>query len=302
MEAIEHGIGLAVVQWLQSIPALKTLLLPFHYLGSEAFYLIALPVVYWCVNESFGRRLTLLFLLSAWTNALVKASWQRPRPFQVSSSVVPFVGATGYGVPSGHAQGAAVVAGGVGLESRSLRVVLALTAYALLVGLSRLVHGVHFPQDVLVGWTLGGFCLAVYAAVETRLVSWLRGLGLPAQLFLSAGVSGACLLLLHAFVTPDPEERRLAHAAIGTFFGASSGFAIETRYVGFRAANRSRVTRFLLGFGVLVLLYAGLSATLGPRTFARYVALGLWVGLGAPWLFVKTGLAPSSLRNTEDVA
>jgi hypothetical protein len=55
----------------------------------------------------------------------------------------------------------------------------------------------------------------------------------------------------------------------------------------------------LLGVTLLLALRFGLKA-LSPETsaslqlalrFVRYAILGLWIGLGAPWLFIKLRLA-----------
>jgi hypothetical protein len=53
----------------------------------------------------------------------------------------------------------------------------------------------------------------------------------------------------------------------------------------------------VLGIAVLLVLYAGLKAAFAGLEPAllfrliRYGLIGLWSGLGAPWAFVKLGLA-----------
>jgi undecaprenyl-diphosphatase len=56
--------------------------------------------------------------------------------------------------PSGHAAGSACFAAFLADRSRPVRTAL-LAAFALFVGLSRIVLGVHFPLDVITGATLG---------------------------------------------------------------------------------------------------------------------------------------------------
>ena len=287
MDFLESDFGLRVVLWLQSVPFLPGLLLPFHYLGGEVFYLALLPAIYWCGSADLGRRLMPLFLLSAWTNAFLKESWQRPRPFHVSSAVNPLVGASGFGMPSGHSQNAVLVGGLLALAARRPAATLALAAYALLTGLSRLVHGVHYPQDVVAGWMVGAVFVAAYARFEPAVVPRLRRLGVVQQLGLVSLLTLASFTLLPGWVRPAAShDLAVPCAALGTFFGASSGFVLEARYLRFSAGGPRAWKRLLLGLLVLVPLHVGLRP-LPP--FARYTIVGLFVSFGAPWIFLKTG-------------
>ena len=90
---------------------------------------------------------------------LLKQGFARPRP-----DVVPhLVAADGYSFPSGHSFNAAVVYLGIGLvfaamsRRPSLRrtIIGAAIAVSLLVGISRVMLGVHYPNDVMAGW-MGG--------------------------------------------------------------------------------------------------------------------------------------------------
>lgn len=86
-------------------------------------------------------------------NLLVKVVFARPRP-ELWLSLKP---AFYYSFPSGHAMGAAAVAAALGFllwqhRGRWLAWVLG-PLFALGVGWSRMYLGVHYPSDVLAGWT-----------------------------------------------------------------------------------------------------------------------------------------------------
>ncbi|QLD89007.1 phosphatase PAP2 family protein [Natronomonas salina] len=64
--------------------------------------------------------------------------------------------ATGFGFPSGHATGAIAVYGGLALAVNTRRAYAAAVAVVPLIALSRVVLGVHYAVDILVGLALGG--------------------------------------------------------------------------------------------------------------------------------------------------
>jgi undecaprenyl-diphosphatase len=92
-------------------------------------------------------------------NETLKLAYQRPRPDFVPTLLHP----GGYSFPSGHAMiglacyGALLFIFWPRLRSRAARVALALGIglLGLLLGLSRLYWGVHYPTDVLAGYLAG---------------------------------------------------------------------------------------------------------------------------------------------------
>jgi undecaprenyl-diphosphatase len=107
-------------------------------------------------------------------NTILKSSFDRPRPRLFEWVTNP----SSSSFPSGHAMGSAIVYFTVAyliarLEkrrwTRALTIVTALLL-VLLISLSRLYLGVHYPSDVLAGMVIGlawaGFCLAGLEAVR----------------------------------------------------------------------------------------------------------------------------------------
>jgi len=103
----------------------------------------------------------------------VKQGFDRPRPDLVPHGVV----VTNASFPSGHAMMAAVVYLTLGLllariqPLRPLRIYLVSLSVVitLLVGVSRVYLGVHWPTDVLAGWTLGAAWALAFWLVAIRL-------------------------------------------------------------------------------------------------------------------------------------
>jgi signal peptidase II len=112
------------------------------------------------------------FLLALLVATALKLWFDFPRPPAVLGDLVRVIGdkELHYSLPSGHATYAAMVVGALWpLMGRRGR--LSLMLYATLVGWSRIAAGMHFPADVLAGWTLGWSC--------TALAGWLLPLAAP---------------------------------------------------------------------------------------------------------------------------
>ena len=129
-----------------------------------------------------GLRHSALFLLTAIVGGLLlslalKSGFDRPRPDLVSHGSMIYTSS----FPSGHSMLSAVVylTGGALLAavhiSRSVQIYLIACSFLapLLVGLSRIYLGVHWPSDVLAGWAAG----SAWAATCWLVANWLQDRG-----------------------------------------------------------------------------------------------------------------------------
>jgi undecaprenyl-diphosphatase len=83
---------------------------------------------------------------------LLKRTIGRPRPVPAPGGIVHLAAPDRFSFPSGHAAAAMSVAFGYMLEFPML--MPALAPVALLIGVSRVCLGVHYPGDVLIGQVL----------------------------------------------------------------------------------------------------------------------------------------------------
>ena len=127
-----------------------------------------------------GKRHMALFAVTVVTGGallslLLKDVFQRPRP-----DLVPYAtGVSGSSFPSGHSMLAALTYLSLGAllaraqERMRLKAFFLLTAVGItfLVGVTRVYLGVHWPSDVLAGWTAG----AVWALLCGLAARWLQG-------------------------------------------------------------------------------------------------------------------------------
>ena len=109
--------------------------------------------------------------------SLLKAGFDRPRPDLVAHGSYVYTSS----FPSGHSMMSTIVFLTLGALLASAHPGLRLKAYllgiaaflALMVGLSRVYLGVHWPSDVLAGWTGG----AAWALGCWAFAQWLRNRG-----------------------------------------------------------------------------------------------------------------------------
>ena len=312
MGALEEGLGLEIVLWFNGVPDyLRYALAPLAALGSELGIMITVAVVYWSIDMRAGRRLLLMVLGSQIVSMLGKVAFARPRPFQVAPDRIDPLGTPeGFGLPSGHTVFGTV--SGLWLADRARRrwVTVVATLYIVLMGLSRMVHGVHYPQDVLLGWILGLLFFLIYRAVEKGAAR--RGIApfwaitpsrsVPLVLLFSGVLFVVVLLLDGTF-----EERKGVLSVVGGLSGALIGFTVDSRKLRFSSDGPigQRVLRLLLGLPILGALHFGLAGAyyevIGEATGAgalllylfRYALLGSAAAVGVPWLLRLLALAPA---------
>lgn len=128
------------------------------------------------------RRLALTTLIGTSTgtalSSIAKVHFARPRPELVPHQVEVYTAS----FPSGHALMSAVVYLTLGViiahtqpEARVRALIMGLAVFiTLLVGVSRVYLGVHWPTDVLAGWCLGGLWATICWMV-TRAISFQAG-------------------------------------------------------------------------------------------------------------------------------
>lgn len=289
--------GLSVIMWMQSMrgPVPDSLFAAGSFLGEEEFFFLLFATLLWAIDTRVGFRIGVIFLISVYVNFLAKEFFAHPRPYDLDPSVGKAQPGLGYGLPSGHAQNAVVIWGGLAAWRRSLMAWIGAIFLAGLIGLSRIYRGVHFPTDVLGGWLIGAVLLVVGLNYAREIAMWIGQWPLGAQLGLA--LAGPVVL---AALFPD----RGAVTATGTLAGAGCGIAIALRRLPLDAGGTlwRRVLRLLVGLLVLLGLYIGLRMVFPGEAsslylvfrFVRYLLLGLWVTLGAPWLFDILRLTPRS--------
>ncbi len=147
------------------IPFVMVTIFAFWRSGRPAWRVIALMVV--------------LVLLADWSGALIKHWFATERPCHALEGVRLLAGCGRNSFPSNHAINMAAVATWLGWHYRAL--IAPMAVLAVLVGISRIYVGVHYPGDVLFGWIWGvlfatAFYWICWRTVPLRYYRWRQAL------------------------------------------------------------------------------------------------------------------------------
>jgi membrane-associated phospholipid phosphatase len=319
---LDCGVGLLL--WLQGLGAWLTPPMTFFtFLGQAEFYLFVMPALLWCFDAGLGLTIGVLLMSSVGVNSILKLAFGLPRPAWVRKDVLALGTETTFGLPSGHAQNGVVVWGRLAAASQRRLAVLGCAVLILLISVSRIYLGVHFPMDILAGWVFGGIILWL----ALRLAPAVRRLGASLSLPLLLGgiflISiamvgiGAAIAARRGPVPPawvenaargapgpsiDPLSTDDLLISGGVLFGMGAGGILLFRGAGFSAGGPvpARLLRYAIGLVGVVLIYYGLRLVFPPGYAAlhylRYATVGFWVTFLAPKLFIRLGLASPSQR------
>jgi len=323
METIFES-GITLVLLLQSLgEGFITVMKGFTFLGNEEFYLLIFPALYWCIDSTLGLRTGIMLMTSGILNSYVKWIIHLPRPFWYSSKVTAYASETSFGAPSGHSQNAVAVWGLIASSISKPWAWIAAILLMFFIGLSRMALGMHFHLDVVTGWLLGILLLWLFLRVEKPISEWIQKKSVPMQLGILFAISIAILIVgqlilfligdweiptiwtqnansaLEGAIEPFSMSGIVSNAAV--LFGLVGGAILMKTRGGFevKAEIWKLIFRYIIGLIGVAIIWGGLDAVFPDGhdfiayafRYLRYGLAGLWMSLGAPWIFVRFKLA-----------
>ncbi len=261
-------------------------------LGSEGFFLVLFSVIYWSVNKILGFWGLIVMPFSIFmTSEIPKDIIRLPRP-DVRGVTVPT-----YTFPSGHTSGAVSVWGFLAMLLKRRWLWLLAALIIVLVGLSRVMLGYHFPGDVLGGIVTGSIFLVFLFWFGSKAEGRNFTAGLSLKYLLAAAVAVPMAL---SFIPATYAPNLMGYAA-----GAGAGYLLEREKLNYRPDGLwwQHLARALIG----ALVIAVITLELAPRlpssinlfTFAAFGLSTFWSTYLAPLLFIKAGLARAGKINLE---
>ncbi len=265
-------------------------------LGSELFFIAIILTGYWAFKKRESMITTCVLILSLITNYWLKVAIANPRPD--SSYWYPGYEEPNYSTPSGHAQNSVSLFGWITIKSKRYYVTIISFALILLIGISRVVLGVHYLEDVIIGWIIGFAILLILYFIEPYVTSFLEkksDMVIYGTLF-AIGL-GALIITTLLF----PPETIPGTDSFGAYGGLLMGLAIslplEKRYVNFEINPQDRkrlILRVIIGLVFVIGLMLGLSYVLPSEILwmrtLRYLILAICGVLVWPAIFKRINL------------
>lgn len=278
---MEYLSGPEIILFIQQManPILDVVFKAITFLGNEDFYLVAIPLVYWCIDKKFGVKLGIVFLASAYLNDFFKHLFTTERPSEDLVRVLWKKSGGGYAFPSGHSQGAVVFWGTVAWELKKAWATTVAIILMFLIGISRLYLGVHWPIDVLGGWLIGAVIMGVYILYDAKVLKRELTLQLLPKIILVLVIAVILYLI-------SPESSKM----VGTFVGLAIGYFLEEKYVNFtpRSVWWYQLLKIVVGlvtvYAIRILIKMALPEV-DISDFFRYTVIGFWIAYVIPVIF-----------------
>ena len=236
----------SLMRWLQAHfgPEGIYVLSFFSVFGYELMLILILGFVYCGYSKRLGKTVGLSVLMGLVWNPMIKNIFLRRRPYfdhdgiEILRVVEPGadiydISAQGYSFPSGHSTNAMSVYGSLAAGTRKKWLAVLAAALPLLVGVSRVVVGAHYPTDVLAGWLIGVAAIVVIPWLQSR----VRNTALLYGILLATAIPGFFYCKSADYFT-----------GVGLLIGFMGGSLLEEKYVKFdNTKSPLRVALRLLG-------------------------------------------------------
>lgn len=227
-----------VITFLQSwvTPPLQKFFEALTFFGDEYAMILIIGFLYWGYKKELGKKIGIYATTALVTSVALGNIVMRRRPYfdhneiqclkPRSSKGDPYdIAIQGFSFPSGHATNSVstYAALGCNVGKKALKIVLFLMP--VIIGLSRLVLGVHYPTDILAGWVISALVILVISRIKNQYIVYL--------LMALIGIVGC-------FFSKSADY----FSSLGITFGFIAGFIFEEKLVRFE--NTEKVFAMIL--------------------------------------------------------
>lgn len=242
---------ITLMQWIQQLGNFgDSLATSMTMLGEDLVMIGILGMIYWGINKYWARQTFTTFVMAALSGAMIKNVVLRRRPYMdhkeircprlADPSADPLdISKQGFSCPSLHAANTTSIFGTLAAQAKKRWFTILTSILLVMVGCSRVMLGVHYPTDVLLGWALGISAMVLSAWMTRRIRNPLIHMAIIGL----AALPGWFFCISDEFYT-----------VYGLVLGVYLGFWLDDRFIHFKNTRSIplMVIRTLLGLGVFL--------------------------------------------------
>lgn len=281
-EEVLNQIHIFAGNWLDSV------MVGFTMLGNDYFYIVMIPVLYWCFNRGLAIKVGGSFLIATLLNDVAKFIFQNPRPVAeylvagVRELNIENIPKNSPGFPSGHAQSAFAFWGALAYYLKNRYITLLCAAMILLISYSRLYLAVHHLGDVAGGLVFGGFILVLYVLS----VYWIEK-----KYEKMNDLSLIIIVIIVPFILFKALPGNEVSRTMGVFSGFLIGIILGKERVRFSPGNSipGHLLKVAAGLSIVFLMKSSIKL-FPPQPYISYFVywiMGFWVTFIAPLIFSR---------------
>jgi len=266
-------------------------------LGEEAIIIIILGWILYGVDKKKGYAICSSILSATIIMGVTKAIIRAPRPFQVLSEIKGkrLSTATGYSFPSGHTTVSSSMYSSIAIsfKKRALSIICAIAI--VMVAISRMYLGVHWPLDVFGGLVIGiTLSLLLYPIFYKIADDELKKQKVSLTLAIILSIISLILCTLLSLNLIDTKAFSDLLKTLVLAGGAYFGFFFESKYINYSVEGKTstKIIRLILLSIISLIIIGGIKALFGETyyyigAFVRYNLVGIFLTYLFPLFFRK---------------
>ena len=254
------------------------------FLGDPIVYIVILAIGFWIYKKKEAIIAMYVLLTSVFLNFFLKTLIQKPRP----TESIRIIEEEGYSTPSGHAQNSTAVYGWIMLYFKKIWLYIVTPILVLLICLSRVVLGVHYIGDVIIGFLVGAVILVALYFIMPYILKWMENWSVRRKIIVGEAYGVAVFIITFTqglFGNWDPEHATNPVLVDNTAQIVSALILIpvlvwaESKFVKMKNENidwSSKLLRVIVGLVVIIGAYFGFALlfdlinTTGLAFMAKY--------------------------------
>ncbi|NQT61092.1 MAG: phosphatase PAP2 family protein [Bacteroidetes bacterium] len=268
------------------------------FFGEQEVFIAIIGYIFWNISRKKGITLGIVLLFSASLNEGIKLLFKAPRPFQVLDGIEGkrLSTADGYAFPSGHTQNSTAFYTSIAYIVRKKWYTLAAIILSLLIGVSRVYLGVHWPIDAAVGFVLGIF---IAALLYPLILKWVSDDNILKLITINLGlivlVASITLALMETFSIIPVEVYTNLMKSTALFSGLLFASYLSEIHIKFSNEGTPgiKIVRYIIGLAtsfVVLSVSKLILPDIAVLAFCRYFLTAIWAFALFPLIGIRLRL------------